>query len=209
MGLLDSVGPLDCLTSDLVLRQWPFASAERSYARVSRSSAGQSSGYPCESGGPGPFRAAPYAWQSAASAQRIPQRPAPGGELDRPHLERRSRGSGSRELVRRELDPRDNPRIRKLAFIPRESPRKQMLCLLTDRASAATCPFGHYLTFLRTEASASCMGLLGSKGGAASLLPFEPHYDGRVRTRHEVRRISEGCPDLFASCGTRDPQRRP
>ena len=33
---------------------------------------------------------------------------------------------------------------------------------LTDRASAAvTWPLAHYLTFLRTEAAASCMRLLG------------------------------------------------
>jgi hypothetical protein len=35
-------------------------------------------------------------------------------------------------------------------------------CGLTHRASAAaTCPLAHYLTFLRPEASASCMRLLG------------------------------------------------
>jgi hypothetical protein len=39
---------------------------------------------------------------------------------------------------------------------------------LTDRASAAaTCPFGHYLTFLKPQAPASCMRLLDSSYLAA------------------------------------------
>ena len=40
---------------------------------------------------------------------------------------------------------------------------------LTDRASAAaTAQLSHYPTFIRTEAAASCMRLLGRGGGGAS-----------------------------------------
>ena len=44
---------------------------------------------------------------------------------------------------------------------------------LTDRASAAaTCPFGHYLTFLSPDAPVSCMRLLG--GASQRLWAFGP-----------------------------------
>ena len=48
-------------------------------------------------------------------------------------------------------------------------------CGLTDRASAAaTCPFRHYLAFLRPKAPASCMRLLG---GSGIVRQIEPHSE--------------------------------
>ena len=47
---------------------------------------------------------------------------------------------------------------------------------LTDRASAAaTSPLGHYSTFLKTEAPASCMRLLGCAFSGAYLAGLVEH----------------------------------
>jgi hypothetical protein len=66
---------------------------------------------------------------------------------------------------------------------------------LTDRASAAaTCLLGHYPTFLKPEAPASCMRLLG---GARR----EPR--GIPRLKHSVSSwlIVQGMVTLLVNCG--------